>query len=101
MLCAGWLQPLRDALGRVIVTSGKRSPELNEVVGGTANSHHLYRGDQGAVDFYVEGRNISDAATWLRNNAPTFRRMILYADRGFIHLESPNSDGLYKIFNLI
>ena len=49
------LDPIREAWGRpLIVTSGYRSPELNKVVGGVANSQHL----QGlAADLITPGNN--------------------------------------------
>ena len=42
-LCNVLLEPLRKRYGRPIrVNSGYRSPELNRVVGGAANSQHMY-----------------------------------------------------------
>lgn len=41
MLCERVLQPLRETIKvPIIVTSGYRSPELNEAIGGSATSHH-------------------------------------------------------------
>ena len=39
-LCINTLQPIRDELGIVIVTSGYRSPEVNQAIGGVENSQH-------------------------------------------------------------
>lgn len=42
-LCVNILQPIRDAWGApIIVGSGYRCIKLNELVGGAANSDHLY-----------------------------------------------------------
>ncbi|MDA3879130.1 MAG: D-Ala-D-Ala carboxypeptidase family metallohydrolase [Prolixibacteraceae bacterium] len=41
-LCENILQPLRDEIGRVDITSGYRSKELNEAVGGVWNSMHRF-----------------------------------------------------------
>ena len=49
-LCHTVLQPLRDRFGPIRINSGYRCPELNEAVGGVANSHHL-RGE--AADIYL------------------------------------------------
>lgn len=41
-LCEEVLQPIRDKYGHAItVTSGYRSAELNNIIGGVANSQHL------------------------------------------------------------
>ena len=40
LLATGLLQPLRERLGALRVTSGYRSPELNTSIGGSTNSQH-------------------------------------------------------------
>lgn len=40
LLATELLQPLRERLGALRVTSGYRSPELNTKIGGSANSQH-------------------------------------------------------------
>lgn len=49
-LCLGTLEPLRRRVGRVLVTSGYRSPALNQLVGGAPRSQHCL-GE--AADLYV------------------------------------------------
>jgi hypothetical protein len=39
-LCLAVLQPLRDAVGQLTITSGYRAPALNKVVGGNAKGQH-------------------------------------------------------------
>ena len=36
------LQPIRDKFGAIKITSGYRNNQLNKLVGGVANSNHLY-----------------------------------------------------------
>lgn len=51
------LQPVRDLLNKpMIISSGFRSPELNKLVGGVANSQHL---EGKAADFTVPGETVS------------------------------------------
>ena len=51
-LCEGCLQPLRDALGPIYISSGYRPQALNELIGGSLTSAHM-RGN--AADFRVAG----------------------------------------------
>ncbi len=58
-LCADVLQPLRDALGPIPVTSGYRPRWLNEYIGGSPTSAHL----QGlAADIVAAGRTPLEVA---------------------------------------
>lgn len=41
-LCTHVLQPLRDLVGPIGISSGYRCPALNKTVGGAHNSQHLY-----------------------------------------------------------
>lgn len=49
-LCRTVLEPLRQRVGRVLITSGYRTEALNKLVKGVANSQHLF-GE--AADIYV------------------------------------------------
>lgn len=40
ILCENVLQPLRDALGPIYISSGFRSVELNTAIGGSSSSQH-------------------------------------------------------------
>ncbi len=52
-LCENILEPLREEVGRpVIITSGYRSPELNQRIGGSNWSQHM-RGE--AADIVIPG----------------------------------------------
>ncbi len=55
-LCEKVLQPIRDKVGAIKVSSGYRSPQVNKIVGGATSSQHL-TGE--AVD--ISGINISNA----------------------------------------
>lgn len=46
------LQPLRDACGPIVISSGYRSAALNKAVGGVANSQHM-KGE--AADIFIKG----------------------------------------------
>ena len=40
LLATNLLQPLRDTIGSIRVSSGYRSPKLSEVIGSSSNSQH-------------------------------------------------------------
>ena len=65
-LCEKVLQPLRDAVGPVNVTSGYRSKLVNEAVHGARNSDHLYGYAADLQSPDGDHRKIYD---WLKNNA--------------------------------
>lgn len=68
------LQPIRDHWGRVVITSGYRSLQLNVLVGGSDTSQH----SQGeAADFHVPGHSNFDVAQWIIENEIPFDQLIL------------------------
>lgn len=66
-LCISVLQPLRDALGPVTITSGYRPPVLNRRIGGSVTSQHQYGL---AADIVVAGHTPLEVARWVRDNTP-------------------------------
>ena len=65
-LCEKVLQPLRDAVGPVIVTSGYRSKLVNDAVHGARNSDHLWGY---AADLQSPDGNHRKLYDWLKANA--------------------------------
>ena len=85
------LQPIRDKFGRVKITSGYRSPELNASIGGSKTSHHCYGY---AADFEVEGKDNKELAEWIRDNLQ-FTQLILE----FYTPGDPNSGWVHCSYN--
>jgi hypothetical protein len=85
------LQPIRKEFGLVVITSGKRSPELNAAVGGWELSHHLFLEDEAAADFTCpEAREMVDVYQWVLLNLPwNYGMLLLYPERNFIHVSLP------------
>lgn len=73
-LCVDVLDPVREALGVVLITSGFRCDRLNEFIGGSGASQHRYGQ---AADFEVPGRRNLEVARWVRENVPSFDQLIL------------------------
>lgn len=58
------LQPARDALGAILVTSGYRSPEVNVKIGGSKTSQHCLAQ---AADLKFKGGN-DVLFNWIKEN---------------------------------
>jgi GH24 family phage-related lysozyme (muramidase) len=84
---AAFLERVRTAFGgkRITITSGYRPPAINRAVGGASSSEHLYDAPGvGAVDFYVDGADITKVQAWCDREWPY---SVGYgAPKGFVHL---------------
>jgi hypothetical protein len=67
------VQPVRDHFGPTIITSGYRSPALNEAIGGSSTSQHS-KGE--AVDLEVLGVSTAEVCEWIAANT-NFDQLIL------------------------
>ena len=72
-LCENILQPLRDALGTIHISSGFRSQRLNVAIGGSTSSQHCaLKGAAADIDMGKKNREIFD---WIKVNTD-FDQMI-------------------------
>jgi Peptidase M15 len=88
-LCKTILQPARDVLGPLRISSGFRSEELNEFVGGASNSDHRLGF---AADVIPINTGTRQLAEWVVKNVPNFDQVILefgtVAAPNWIHLSA-------------
>ena len=84
-LCQFILQPIRDKFGTIAINSGYRCPEVNAEVGGSRNSQHM-RGE--AADIVPVSVPLEDVYAWITCNL-LYGQLIIYPDRGFIHVSMP------------
>jgi hypothetical protein len=88
------LQPLRDKLGPVVITSGYRSPAVNVAVGGSPTSDHCLGM---AADIEVLGKDNKETAQWILENLK-FTQLILefytdgLPDSGWVHVSYDPQD---------
>lgn len=75
-------QPVRDHFGPTIITSGYRSPELNEAIGGSESSQHMLGQ---AVDLEVIGVSTIDVARWIDANLEYDQLILEFYTRGQIN----------------
>jgi hypothetical protein len=64
-LCHKVLQPLRDAIGPINISSGLRVPELNKAVGGSATSQHCAMNGAAADIDVQDNKEVFD---FIKNN---------------------------------
>lgn len=96
-LCINYLQPIRDKFGPVNILSGKRSVELNEAIGGSLGSQHMYENFDAAVDFAVPGKSMETVYNFIKNELnKNYGELIFYPDQNFIHVSLPTQTKLNK-----
>ena len=80
------IQPLRDAIGPIRVTSGYRSKELNRAIGGSNRSQHS-KGEALDLQFWQKGRmNNKVIYDWILESGLEFDQMINEFDFAWIHI---------------
>ena len=77
------LDPLRNQVGPLIVTSGYRSHDVNEAVGGSASSQHM----KGEAADVVPTSSSKDAAVDALRNLPV-DQVITYENTTHIHVSA-------------
>jgi len=94
------LENIRDDVRLpIVVTSGGRCPELNSAAGGVPTSQHLFNNHMdGAFDFHVVGKNITETALAIWNSGLTFYQLRVYTKSGFIHLGMPRSKNNMQVW---
>ncbi|MBA2606867.1 MAG: D-Ala-D-Ala carboxypeptidase family metallohydrolase [Acidobacteriota bacterium] len=74
LLCQKILQPARNALGPLKITSGFRSEKLNKLVGGAENSDHRFGYAADVIPYDVKTRKLAE---WVVANCRNFDQVIL------------------------
>ena len=85
-LITNLIQPMRDALGPIRITSGYRSPELNRAIGGSKKSQHS-KAEAVDIQFWSEGEMKNDVIyDWVLKSGIEFDQMINEFDFAWIHI---------------
>ena len=84
----------------MLFRSGKRSPELNQAIGGARQSDHLYEAESAAVDFTVASvGDLRSVWEWIFNYCPhAFGQLIYYPHQNFIHVSLPSHKYQGEVF---
>ena len=80
------IQPLRDSIGPIRVTSGYRSPQLNKAIGGSTRSQHS-KGQALDLQYWKEGKmNNKVIYDWSLDSGLEFDQIINEFDYAWIHI---------------
>jgi len=85
------LQPVRNHLGPIRISSGYRSKELNRAIGGSSRSQHC-KGQALDLQFWKDGQMCNkEVYDWILNSGLEFDQMINEFDFAWIHLSLKKS----------
>ena len=80
------IQPMRDTLGPIRISSGYRSPVLNRAIGGSTKSQHC-KGQALDLQFWKEGEMCNkEIYDWVLKEGIEFDQMINEFDFAWIHI---------------
>ena len=91
-LAATLAQPIRENFGRpVIITSGYRSPALNDAIDGSKTSQHSLGQ---AMDFHILGHSVKEVCEWIVYESQLDYDQLIYEKRWdatqWVHLSRKN-----------
>ena len=91
------IQPMRDALGPIRISSGYRSPKLNKAIGGSSRSQHC-KGEALDLQFWKEGKmNNKVIYDWVIDSGIEFDQMINEFDNAWIHISLKSKENRKEI----
>jgi len=86
ILITNLIQPMRDALGPIRISSGYRSPVLNRTIGGSSKSQHC-KGQALDLQFWRDGEMCNkEIYNWVIEQGIEFDQMINEFDFAWIHI---------------
>ena len=91
------LQPLRDSLGPIRISSGYRNPSLNRAIGGSSKSQHC-KGEALDIQFWQKGKmNNKKIYDWILDSGLEFDQMINEFDFSWIHISLKKKDNRKQV----
>ena len=92
LLITELIQPMRDAIGPIRISSGYRSPKLNRAIGGSSRSQHC-KGEALDLQFWKDGEmNNQVIYDWVLDSGLEFDQMINEFDFAWIHISFCDSN---------
>ena len=91
------IQPMRDALGPIRISSGYRSPNLNRAIGGSTKSQHC-KGEALDLQFWNDSKiSNKELYDWVLESGIEFDQMINEFDFAWIHISLKKTDNRNQV----
>ena len=91
------IQPMRDAIGPIRISSGYRSPKLNKAIGGSSRSQHS-KGEALDLQFWEKGKmNNRVIYEWVLESGVEFDQMINEFDFSWIHISLKSKENRIQV----
>jgi len=91
------IQPMREALGPIRISSGYRNPALNRAIGGSVKSQHC-KGEALDLQFWSEGKiSNKEIYNWVLESGVEFDQMINEFDFAWIHISLIKEDNRKQV----
>ena len=91
------IQPMRDSLGPIRISSGYRNPELNRAIGGSSKSQHC-KGEALDLQFWQMGKMMNELIyEWVLDSGLEFDQMINEFDFAWIHISLKAKDNRKQV----
>jgi len=85
-LISNLIQPMRDSIGPIRISSGYRNPSLNRAIGGSRSSQHC-KGEALDIQFWQMGKMMNILIyEWILDSGLEFDQMINEFDFAWIHI---------------
>jgi 4-hydroxy-3-methylbut-2-en-1-yl diphosphate synthase IspG/GcpE len=91
------IQPLRDSIGPIRISSGYRNPSLNRAIGGSVSSQHC-KGEALDIQFWQMGKMMNKLIyEWILDSGLEFDQMINEFDFAWIHISLKAKDNRKQV----
>ena len=91
------IQPLRDSIGPIRISSGYRNPSLNRAIGGSRSSQHC-KGEALDIQFWQMGKMMNELIyEWILDSGLEFDQMINEFDFAWIHISLKAKDNRKQV----
>ena len=91
------IQPMRDAIGPIRISSGYRSPKLNKAIGGSSRSQHS-KAEALDLQYWIGGKmNNKVIYDWVLESGVEFDQMINEFDYSWIHISLKSRENRSQI----